>query len=221
MTGRVAAWSGLLVLGAVGCNREVTHDFPDGLEPIAENEAPWPSSRDTDELRVVVGESDADGGFSYAHGRGYVQADLETVFAAGEEWTAFVDRRAVNAWDVTWDTEPEYEISYTIYNEVEDLVDFEYDVGWRHGPIEATDDGTVTLYGVRWQLTAVTGIQVFDLMRGSIQYRDEGGGVVSVEYVEELRSIQRNQDADRARSFLEDRFADLHALVAGEPLPQL
>ena len=122
MTGRVAAWSGLLVVGAVGCNREVTHDFPDGLEPIAENEAPWPSSRDTDELRVVVGESDADGGFSYAHGRGYVQADLETVFAAGEEWTTFVDRRAVNAWDVTWDTEPEYEISYTIYNEVEDLV---------------------------------------------------------------------------------------------------
>lgn len=210
-----------LAVALVGCNRQTTHNFPAGLEPLADNEAPWPSSLDSDELRVVVGESEADGGFSYAHGRGYIQADLEEVFAASEEWEAFVDRREVAAWTITWDTEPEYEVSYTIHNQVEDLIDFEYDVGWRHGPIEADEDGVVFHYGSRWQLTAVTGIQVFDLMRGSIQLIDLGDGVVGVEYVEELRSIQRAQDPDRAKNYIQDRFADLHAVVAGRALPDL
>lgn len=208
-----------LSLGLVACQKEITTSFPEGLEPLSENSASWPGSTSSTELSVVAERGED---YAWAHGRGYIQADLDTVYAAVSTAEACVDRREVAAWEVTWDTEPDYDVSFEITSFIEDIIDFDYDTAWRHGPTEADEDGVITTYGSRWQLTELrASLETIKLMRGSVQLTEVEPGITGFEIIEELDSLQPNNDAGIATTFITDRFADVQALAAGEDLPEL
>lgn len=209
----------VLVGGLAGCQKEISTAFPEGLEPLGENTASWPTSTDSTELSVVAERGED---YAWAHGRGYIQADLETVYAALTTAEACVDRREVADWEVSWDTEPEYDVSFEITSYIEDIIDFDYDTAWRHGPTADDEEGVITTYGSRWQLTELrAGLETIKLMRGSVQLTEVEAGVTGFDIIEELDSLQPNNDADIATTFITDRYADVLALSAGEALPEL
>ena len=208
----------LLVLPSlVACQKEIVTSFPEGLEPMAENLADWPA--DTASTELVV-SADRDDDFAWAHGRGYIQGDLEDVFAAMSTPEACVDRREVADFEVTMDTEPDYEVSFLITSYIEDLINFDYDTGWRQGPTAADEDGVITTYGARWQLTELrASLETMKILRGSVQLTQVEDGVVGFEIIEELDSLQPNNDVTTATTFITDRYSDVSALMAGDPLP--
>jgi len=187
--------------------------FPGGLEPLSDNDASWPSDTSSRSLDMVTAQLDD---YSTAHARGYAPGSLDEVYAAVSTVEVCVDRREVDDWQVTEDTEPDYDVSFIISNTVNDLITVEYDVTWRHGPTEADEDNVITTYGSRWQKTE--GSTVIEILRGSIQLSEVESGIVGLEYIEELGSIQPDDDASRAAQYIEDHYADVLATLAGESL---
>ncbi len=183
----------------------------DGLDPLEANTAPWPEGDHPETLSVVTGSAED---WDWGHGRGWVRAPVADVLAAMEEPEVALDRREVDAWSVTWDTRPEYPASFTLHNEVDDIVTVTFDVTWRFG--WTAEDGSEA--GARWEKT--DGSSVIELLEGSVRVFAEEDAIAGVEVVEHLDSIQAD-DTPHVESFLRDWFGDLVARAHGEPLPEL
>jgi len=203
----------LLLVILTGCKKcdQVDHEFPPGLEPIAEvNEAPLPTSVGDalpEALEVVTGE--AEGGGYYAHARGYVRAPIDAVRAALGTPEVVANRRRINTYEVTEATEPEYDASFTLHAVVHSTITVRFDVAWRLG---ALDDGA---YAARWQLTR--GPAFIDGNEGSVvlEALDDETTLVSLMHV---LDAPRNSEGKVAQT-LEDLHASLAAAARNEPLP--
>lgn len=213
-----------LLLVLVGCGRSGEVDFPARLAPLEEvNKAPTVKPIDGDPypeiLSVAAGQGhiDEDGNEVYwAHARGHIKADLATVWGAAQVIDVCVDRREVNAWTVTQDTVPEFDVSFTIHNTVHDILTVNYDTTWVFELQEGSEDAP-ELVMAQWDKTE--GPKVIDILRGSLVLRAVDDQVTEIELMEHLKATLR--DEQTIARYLRDYYADLVAETHGRPLPAL
>ena len=196
----------------VGCGSSKT-PFPPGLAPLEDNRAEWPAEG-AETLSLRLGESDDDGGYTWGHGRAYVQQPVERVLDALTTPRVTVNRRKVTAYTVEWDVEPEYTWSYVIHNTVDDVITLEYDLTWRHGVVEGSEEAPSAV-GTRWQKT--DGSDVIELQRGSVYSWAVDEETTALEFVLHQRSI--SDDRAIVSANLDDFFVDIRAASHGEELP--
>ncbi|MBN2800891.1 MAG: hypothetical protein JXX28_17270 [Deltaproteobacteria bacterium] len=206
---RCGALLGLTVaLGLTGCVADRQVVFPEGLEPLEENLAAWPPVG-MDGLAWATG---TEGGYDWAHGRGWVDAPIDEVYAALLLPPVDVDRRKVDAWELTDEPGP-YAHAYLLHNTVHDVITVEFDVSWRHGAGKGSEERPAAVAS-RFQKT--DGSPVISLLEGSILITEEGPALTSVELVEHLASL--SSDTGTIQDYLGDLYADVLATVRGEPL---
>ena len=163
----------LLMLSLVACGgKEVT--FPAGLEPLPDAVVACPS--DPSAESVATEGTRTDESFA-ATACGHVVAPFDDVVAAIQTPEAGVDRRAVNVEEltITFDVEPEYDVSYAVDTIVHDAVEVNYTLSWRHGRV---DDGT---HATRWQMTVTS--PCVTMIEGSVSATDDDG-TATLQFVE-------------------------------------
>jgi hypothetical protein len=202
----------LVLLGLAACGPSDGIDFPDTLGPLEANRAPRIEGEGYPE--VIVFAAGKDDGTYWAHGRAYVHGTVDDVFAALQRPAVLVDRREVDAYDVTWDTEPAYEVSLTLQQTVEDVLTIEYDTTWVMERQDVDVSGT-TRAAAQWDKT--DGTQFIDLLAGSLVVTSPTPGVSELELVAWMEATLR--DEETLKSYQRDLHADIVAAVAGSPLP--
>ena len=205
----------LVALVQWGCFGVETTVFPDGLEPLEDNRAVAPPRNGDgaypESLGIARGYAD---GTYWVHARGHLAAPISAVWAAARDPEVCADRRKVDRWQSTPDVEMEYPFSYRIHNEVDDIIFVEFDVTWRHGPVEGTIEAPEIVAG-RWQKT--WGSTVIEVLAGSVVLRRVGDDITEVELIEHLQATAST--GDEAESYLRDYFASMGARAKGSPLP--
>lgn len=205
----------LALLTLTGCLAPSEIVFPPGLEPLEENTAPWPAAERGDPypetLSMVSGEADA---YAWTHARGYVHGSVSEVWDALQEPEVVVDRRGVDAWDVTLENVDGYDAAFTIHNEVYDIITIDFDLAWREGAVAGSIDDPQAV-GVRFLKVAGTGL--IEVMEGSITVYGMDSDLSAIELIEHLEAYSTG--TAETESWMSDLFASVVAWVAGDPLP--
>lgn len=218
MEGIALATAAVALLAALagGCfGNEKTH-FPEGLEPLEAGDPEPPEPRDDqpfpEALNVQTGTHPD---YVWVHARGYVRAPLQDVYLAMHTAEVCVDHAAVDRYSIEHDMEPDYDYSFRIHNEVDDIVTVEFDVSWRFGVVEGADEAPQVVAGA---FQKVFGTTFISIMRGSLVARRVEDGVTEIEFVEHLNAASGGVDS--IRSFIEDLFANIVEIAHGRPLPE-
>lgn len=217
MRRRTFVLSGLVffALAATGCGSDEATAFAPGLQPLEEVTAPAPTATATDPYpEVLVMRSGHLTAYDWAHGHAYVHAPIARVYEALRDPEVNTDRRRVDEFTTTNDSEPDYPFSYRVHNVVNDVVTLEFDVSYRLGPL-AGSEAVPTSVGLRYQKTF--GSSFIDLMSGSAVARQVNADVTELEIVRHLKSISTN--ASDTEAYVRDMYASLLARVRGQPLP--
>lgn len=186
--------------------------FPPGLEPLGElRVAADTSNTDQDEGLLMEAGIDED---IWVHARGFVHADVTRVWKALQDEQVFIDRRAVSAYTIEWDTEPEYDISYVVSQEVEDIVTVSYDVAWRQGLIQGSEEAP-EIVSARFQ--KIDGTSFIEKMEGSILLLDVGENRTEFQFQEHMDTPM--PDTSDLESYVTDLYEELLLHVRGETLP--
>jgi len=198
-------------LWLVGCFGTEKTLFPPGLDPLEEeNSAEFPVGSAEDPYPETLDLVSGIGyGYHFGHARGYVHAPIQAVRAALLEPEVVVNRRKVDRWRVTDFVEPDYEQSYQIRGEVDDLISIWYHLTFRFGTGE---DGA---FLARWQKT--DGTTVIKINEGSVIAREVEEDVTSLEIIQHLEALRDSEE--NIRSYLPDLFASVVAHAHGQALP--
>lgn len=212
-----AAWASALALSLVGCFGNEETEFPDGLEPLEENDLAPPEGTAEDpypEEFVVEGRSERS--YDVVLGRGYIQAPLAEVWAAYRDPAVGADRRTTaGEWSPMTLEDPMYDFSYVIHHIARDIVTVEWDVTWRHGVVTGTVEEPEVV-AMRWQKT--NGSTLIRVIEGSIVLRPVGdGSVTEVELA--YHASATGASLDTYMRYMRDIYDDALATVRGEPLP--
>lgn len=186
--------------------------FPPGLEPLGELRVAADSAN-TDQEEGLLMEAGIDEDI-WVHARGYVHADVQTVWNALQDEEVFIDRRAVSTYTLEWDTEPEYDISFVVSQEVEDIITVAYDVAWRQGLIEGSAEAP-EIVSARFQ--KIDGTSFIERMEGSILLLDVGENRTEFQFQEHMDTPM--PDTSDLESYVSDLYAELLLHVRGEMLP--
>jgi hypothetical protein len=199
----------------VGCGSNVPTTFPPGLEALEANTAPRVPAQGADRYPEAItferGKSDA---FDWVHARANVKASLTRTWEALREPLVCIDRRRVDAWTITAGVEPEYPYSFRIHHVVRDIVTVEFDLIWRHGPLEGPA-GRPTAVGARYQ--KVYGSSYIQLLRGSVVARAVEESVTALEFIRHVKASSGS--TDDLQQYLQDYFNGIRASVRGQALP--
>ena len=204
----------LIVAIAVGCKQPEVIEFPSRLQHLEEIRAPLPEGDGFPEELAIVDGGDSD--LWWSHGRGYVHAPIGDVWAAFQQPEVGINYREVDEWDVTYDTRPEFDHSYTTHIVVRDIVRIEYDLTWVSEQQAADEDGNITQVALQWEKT--DGSIFIQRLAGSVLLlpADEGTKT-EVQLVHHLIAAQRDQDV--LTQTLLDIHANVVAAVNGESIP--
>lgn len=194
-------------------------NFPPGLSPLEDcaAQAPDPdASGALPETFNLVIQDDRDPPWLHLHG--YVHASVADTWAALQVTEVNVDRRSVSEWSVQdfnnpdWDYAPNYLIS----NLVEEVIDIEFDIEWRHGLVEGTD-ADPALVAIRYEL--LDGDIFLPLLTGSILLNPaaDDPSVTEIQLVETIDAAR--DPAGQAAQYTQDLFNEVVATVHGEALP--
>jgi len=207
----------LLGIFGTGCFGNETTLFPPGLEPLSEvtTDPPAPTADDPYPEAELSLEKGRNPGYHWVQARGFIHASPDQVFAAITP-EACLDRRQVDRHSSEWDVEPEYERSFRIHNEVDDIITVEFDVTWRAGVIEGTQEAP-TVIAATWQKT--WGTTFIDHLCGSIVARPVAENVTELEIVEHLRAS--SGDSDTIGRYVADLHAAIREVAQDRPLPPL
>jgi len=206
------AWTAL-----VACTSEPIQ-FPSTLEPLEQNRADWPGdgSDYPEELSTAGGDS-ADGDYYWGHGRAYLRHDVDAVWEASQDIDACVDRRETDEWSAEFDTRPRFDVSYNLFLTRDDVIDVSWEMVWVHErQLASPDDETLR---VVVNSEKVSGSPFVGDLRGSLVLEEVEPGITSLEFVQIGTSRHRGTNFETSLSFVRDYFADIRALVKGEPLP--
>jgi hypothetical protein len=203
-----------LALPLLACGKPEPVEFPSELEPLEENRASWPAAVGGELPETLDVVSGGDSSLWWAHARGYVRAPAAEVWEHLRDPDTDVDRREVDEWEVTSDTVPRFDDSYTLHCVVNDLITVEYDLTRVH-ELQAGKEAAPERVVAQWSKT--DGTPFIALLEGTVVLEPEGDDVTRLEYVEHLEAAQRD-DATIAQ-YLTDLHASLVAVAAGEPLP--
>lgn len=209
------------VAGCFGPPEEVDFGDPSLLGPLEDvNLAPEVPAQDGDpfpEMLSMVSGEDEENDRYYAHARAWVKADSAKVWEALRDADVTADRRAVDAWDVVEaNALPEFDFSYVVHNEVNDVISVQYDLTWVHELQDGTLDAPQTV-AIQWSKTDGTGF--INLLSGSVVIERVDSGLCEIQLIEHLRAAAR--DESTLEAYLEDLYADILAFVNDEPLPAL
>ncbi|MEQ8722906.1 MAG: hypothetical protein RID81_16560 [Sandaracinaceae bacterium] len=212
-----AAWASLLALSLVGCFGNEETEFPDGLEPLEENDlAPPEGTADDPYPEEFVLEGMSSGRYDIVLGRGYIQAPLVDVWAAYREPAVGADRRTTSGeWSPMAVEDSTYDDEYIIHHIARDIVTVEWDVTWRHGVVTGTVEEP-ELVAIRWQKT--NGSTLIRIIEGSLVLRPVGdGSVTEVELA--YHASATGASLDTYVRYMGDIYDDAVATVHGEALP--
>ncbi|MCZ7684116.1 MAG: hypothetical protein M5U28_37225 [Sandaracinaceae bacterium] len=130
---------GLALLGA-GCFGSETTEFPEGLEPLGENDLEGPGTPDDPYPEEFQVEGENGARFSTVLGRGYIHAPPADVWAAYRDPAVGADRRTSPGWTSEPVADHPYDDSYVIHHIATEIITVEWDVTWRHGLVEGTPE---------------------------------------------------------------------------------
>ncbi len=205
-----------LAAALAACNHNVQSPFPKEvgytpLEPVTDIQLPAGTADDPFPATLVT--SSGAGAPDWAHGMGYVHADLAAVYLALHDPAASYIH-GTDHWFVTGAVEPEFPISFQVEYQVHDVISVWWDITYRGGPLAGSSDAPDEV-GFRYQKTA--GTNHVRVQSGSLVARPVAPGVTSLEMVGYI-------DADRSgasdvEGTLKDWFSDL-SVLSGAPAPQ-
>lgn len=215
-------WIGLMLAGCFGAllsgcfGTEVT-EFPDGLEPLDENDLEPPMGTADDPYpEEYVLEGTHSGAYDLILGRGYIQAPLADVWAAYQNPAVGADRRTSPDWSSTPIEGSTYDASYVVHHITYDIVTVEWDVTWRHGLVEGTIEEP-EIVAIRWQKT--DGSTLIRTIEGSLVLRSVGDGdVTEVELAYHANATGASLDS--YLQYMRDVYDDAVAVSHGQPLPE-
>ncbi len=212
---RIAS-AAVVVLGTTGCFGTEVTEFPDGLEPLDVNElAPPEGTADDPYPEEFVLEGIDGGRYDTVLGRGYIQADIRDVWAAYRDPAVGADRRTSPDWTTTPLEDPMYDATYLVHHITYDIVTVEWDVTWRHGLVEGTDEAPEVV-AMRWQKT--DGSTLISTIDGSIVLRPTAdGSATEVELAYHANATGAGLDS--YLRYMQDVFDDAVAVTHGEALP--
>ena len=217
---------GAWVLGALvcGCYGNEDTPFPPGLEPWeATNAAALPAATAAatfpETLSYVERTFTEPGTTTDApsvHARAYIQMSPHDVWLALRDPQTARDPTSTDAWSVVaWATEPTYTYSLRTHTTVHSLITLEWDMDWRLGIVQGTNDAPIVA-AARWQ--KVRGTTVLQVLEGSIVLRAVTGQptVTEVDYQYHLKSSFSGYGA--IESYLQVIYGRLRDRAHGRPL---
>ena len=208
---------GVVLVGALlsgGCLEDVVTQFPEGLIPIEENTATPPAPTETDpfpEVRSFVTGDDDGGG--WLHGYAYVKAPVSAVWDAFQDTEVVADRRAITYYEVRWDVEPEYDVSFATRYFIEDLITVSFELTWRQSVVEGTlasPKRVIAAYQKTW------GSSLVRRMAGTIELLEVAPNVTRIGWVQRLDGAR--VDSSNVAAWNADQFTNVVRKVRGEPL---
>src|SRR4051812_15163759 len=116
MMGRLTC-CGLFALGMAACGNR-TDPFPPGLDPLEDTTAPIQTAPYHETLAMVDGD---DGNYTWVHGRGYLAATPDAVWAAALDADLEAMSCDTSSHEVTPQDDATYELSFQVHYEVDDL----------------------------------------------------------------------------------------------------
>lgn len=211
-----------LIAGAAvsGCFDTVATPFPPGLEPFESvNGASLPAPIDGDACpeTITLARVAPFDGATNVHARACIHAPLTDVFRAIQNPQTTRDPSSSHPPFLV--VEPaiadECDGPYQTQVHVDDIVDVDFRICWRHAVIEGTDDAPLVT-ATRWQ--KVWGTTIITTLEGSIVARPhpEDPSITVLEIQYHLEALI--DDAERLESYLNAIYARLRDDAHGVPL---
>ncbi|MEO0600472.1 MAG: hypothetical protein AAF211_03495 [Myxococcota bacterium] len=209
----------IAIVALAGCSREPI-EFPASLAPLEENRAEWPGDgTDFPEEIATAGGDSPDREYYWGHGRAYLRHPVDEVWTASQDIDACVDRRESDEWEAIFDTQPQFDASYTIaIRRAGPPLPVNWEMTWVHERQLATPDDETLRVVVQSERSG--GSSLVGNLRGSLVIEEIEPGISSLEFVQIGTQRAQNTDFAVSISFVEDYFADIKALVKGQPLPE-
>lgn len=200
----------LLLLSA--CFGSGETPFPDGVAPLEPMVIDPPADLAEDfVLHLEEGEE-----YTWGHLRGYIHGPLSRVWQAYQDDAVVVNRRRVARWEAREGVEPEYDFSMALDVLVEDIIDVEYTLNWRHGAVGPVEDPEKV--SMRWQKTE--GSNLIDLLEGSVLLLPtDDPDITEVQMIEHLKAPLTSPD--EIEELLGDVYADARDHTHGRALQEL
>ena len=201
----------LLTVGALtGCFGNSTTVFPPGLEPLEDDTAPMQQGGAYTETLAMVTPSFST--YNAVHGRGYVLAPIAQVWALSKNPDVQDQGCEVTRHSSTIGDEPQYEYSFDMHYEVDNVITVAWDEQWRFGTIDGTPEAP-TRAMVRYQ--KVSGTDFIKILEGSVQYfpAPDDPNVTMIEMIEHVNA--RSSGTSDTMATMQRRFDDTVALAHG------
>ncbi len=195
---------------AAGCQHNVKTPFPPGLEPLEDDKAPALADLYSETLSAVT----MDTNYSYVYGKGYVQVDPATVWAAAMSPDPNVAICSTSSHTVDIDNDPTYEYSFLVHYTVNNVVTVQWDDQWRFGVIDGTD-AAPTFGMIKHQKTQ--GSSFITLSEGTIQVlATSDPNVTELDFVEHLEATSASS-SDVLKG-VQHNYASLVSVSHGGPV---
>lgn len=209
----VVSFTALVSLAA--CQHAETTVFPPGLAPLEPDPAPPPAATSTNEYPESLDlEQGSDATSNYVHATGYVDAPIETVWAAMKNPAVVVDRHNINSYAVDWNVETGYDVSFRTDYVVDDIVTVDFDLTWREGVYGGTESNP-TVVSVVYQKTY--GSSFVSYMAGSIELTAVSENVTELQFAQRMNATETS--SSNIAAWTSEMFASILATVHGQPLP--
>lgn len=201
-------------LASAGCFGSSTTDFPPGLMPLEDDQVPKQQGGAYTETLVIADQPFTT--YNSIHARGYVLAPPATVWAISKNPDVMDQGCAVTRHSATVGDEPQYEYSFDMHYEVDEVITVSWDEQWRFGTLDGTPEMPSRAI-VRYQ--KVSGTDFIKILEGEIQYWSlpDDPNVTMVEYIEHVNA-QSSSPADTHKS-MNQRFAATVAQAHGMAIP--
>jgi hypothetical protein len=201
---------------AAACQGSTTTTFPPGLDPIAADSVAPPSSSDggTPYPETLSLEQGSEPEYNYVFATGYVDAPLESVWAAFKVPNVVVDRHGISSYTVTENVETGYDVSFLTSYTINNIVTVKFDLTWREGVVAGTE-ADPTAVSVVYQKTA--GSTFVSMMEGSIQLVAVTPQVTELQFAQRMNATETS--SANIASWTNELFGSVVAYVHGQPLP--
>lgn len=201
-----------MLLALIACHSPPEDKPPEGLDPLEENLAPYPDAVGGDDTPEVIAlASSEQDEYDQTHGRGFVDMPVADVITAFRTVDVGVDRRRVASWETEYDTAPDYDVSYTTTNYVEDPIAVDFDITWGHGASKEDADGAAAL----WSKT--DGTEFVFVLEGFGQVLPVDDSTTEVQLIYHLSTV--SSGTEDVEEYVTDFFYSIVAASHGDALP--
>jgi hypothetical protein len=200
---------------ASGCEGNSVTSFPPGLDAAGPDPAPAPAEDGGDYPQTLDLQQGQDDTSFYVFATGFVDAPIESVWAAFKIPNVVVDRHGISSYTVDQNVESGYDVSFrTDYTIHQAIVTVQFDLTWREGVVAGTEAAPTqvsVVYDKTW------GSDYVSLMEGSIELIAVTPNVTELQFVQRMDA--QSTDSSNIASWTNELFSSVVAYVNGQPLP--